>query len=549
MISAITAFVLPPIYKSSSTILIEGQQIPSDLIRSTVTSFIDETIQILTQRVMSRRKLMGIINQLDLYPDLRTKKTREEIIEKMRESIKLETINAQVVDKRSGRPTTVTIAFKLSYEGKNPDKVQQVTNLLTSFYLEENLKTREQKAKNTSRFLESELERLNENITQLEIKIANFKGHYFNVLPEMSRVNLEMNRRLERDLEAAELQIKNLQERMIYLQGQLATIDPYAGTIPDAKQRLAVLQAECLTMEASFLDEHPDLIKIKKEIKALEKEVGLNENLEMKQRQLQELKAAITKKKAVFSNKHPDVIKLKKELASLSEDIARIIKKGPATPKPAEHAGNPAYINISIQIATAQMEMESLKKERINLKQKISTYQKRLELTPQIEMEYKLLTRDYENARIRYREILDKVMEAKAAEALEKDQKAEKFTIIDPANYPEKPNKPNRLAIVLIGFILALGAGVGFASVKEYTDDSIRTEDVLTSIVDLPVLSTVSLMETAADKRKKHIKIFLTIIAVLAGLGLCALFIHIFIMRLDIMWFKALRYWTPYFIS
>ncbi|MGA1824847.1 MAG: GumC family protein [bacterium] len=547
LISIVVAFVLPPIYKSSCTILIESQQIPSDFIRSTVSSYAEQTIQIITQQIQSRRNLLDIIERLNLYPDLRQKKTTEEIIEKMRDSIDLEMISTNVADQRSYRATTVTIAFTLSFEGKDPEKVLKVTNILSSLYLEENLKHREERAKSTSAFIEEELKGIAKNIDQLELEIAKFKEEHFLSLPEMTKVNFQMLQRFEGDLARIEQQIKNLEERKIYLEGQLATIDPYlpgikgsSGRSPDAKERLATLYTDYLVMKASFSNKHPQMIRTKKIIEALEEKVSVKDALEIKQQELQKLKEELATKSNILSETHPDMIKLKKAITHVEDEIARTITEDPISQKEIERQENPAYININTQIATTEMDIKSLKEESISLQEKIDDYQKRQELAPQIEQEYNLLTRDYNNARLRYQETLNKLMEAKAAESLERDQMGEKFTIVDPAFYPEEPYKPNRLAIILIGFILAIGLGVGCAAIREFSDQAIYSEAELAGITHKTVLASISFMETAADKRKKVKRRILILFVILVIILLSALLFHLFIRRLDILWFKIL---------
>ncbi|MCL6583804.1 MAG: hypothetical protein K6U11_09230 [bacterium] len=550
----ILAFALPPIYKSSCTILIEGQQVPPDFIRSTVNSFAEQTIQLITQQIQSRSKLLEIINQLNLYADLRNKKTIEEIIEEMRSSIQLKMISTKMSGNQNDKSTSATIAFSLSFEGKDPEKVQKVTDLLASLYLEENLKTRERRAKTTSEFIEAELKNLNESITQLETKIAQFKEKHFLDLPEMRQTNLQMVQSLERELANVQQQIENVESRRVYLEGLLSTVEPYLSkdgkasseNTSLAKQKLIALYTDYLAMEGSLSEKHPDMIRIKKQIKSLEQEVSFKDALEVKQQKLRELKAELAAKKAVFSAGHKDVVMLTKTIEHLENDIAQMTKEEPVTRRIIEGIieapRNPAYVNITTQIETARLELESLKKNRIALQEKIMEYQKRLEMAPQVELEYKLLTRDYDNARSRYQETLNKLMEARTSEALEKNQKAERLTILDPAFYPEKPYKPNRLAIVLIGFVLALGAGVGCASIREYTDRAIYSEAALAAISRKPTLAVISFMEIAADKGKRLAKSTVVAIVFLIAALIGALMIHLFVIRLDILWFKALRY-------
>ncbi|MBN2374342.1 hypothetical protein JXL19_11210, partial [bacterium] len=276
---------------------------------------------------------------------------------------------------------------------------------------------------------------------------------------------------------------------------------------------------------------------------SLEKEAGFQENLKIKEKQFNELKVQLQEKEANFSDQHQDVLRLKKAIALMEKDIDDM-KKSPVITGYDERPDNPAYINIATQIATIEMEIESLKRNEIALKIKHAEYQKRLELAPQIELEYKMLARDYENAQTRYRETMYKLMEAKAAEALEKKQIAEKFTIIDPGIYPEEPYKPNRPAILVIGFFLALGIGIGFASIKEYTDQSVRSEAVLMRITGKPVLTTVPYIENSADLSMRRIKYAIVTSVILSAVALAALITHFFIIRLDILWIKIIRYAT-----
>ena len=162
---AAVALLLPSIYQSSSTILIEDQQIPPDFVRSTVTGFAEQRIQSLSQQILSRVKLWEIVQQFNLYPEMQEKYTREEILEKMRADIKLETINVQMTEQARSQirrqsaaqqpGQAVTIAFSISYQGMRPDMVQKVAGTLASSYLEQNLKIREAQAKTTTEFLES----------------------------------------------------------------------------------------------------------------------------------------------------------------------------------------------------------------------------------------------------------------------------------------------------------------------------------------------------------------------------------------------------------
>ena len=547
-IAVIVALALPPTYKSSTTILIEGQQIPRELVQATVTEFVERSIQTITQRIMSRSKLTEIIDEFNLYNDLRKRQPTEKIIERMREDINLEMISAEVIDERTGRPSTATIAFNLSYEWNEPRTVQKVASRLASLYLEANLKDREEKAKATSIFLEAELKALRDNMSEMEAKVAVFKEKHFQALPEMAQLNFQMVERFERGLERIEQDIKMARERKIYLEGQRAGVDPDLpgirgprGQTADAKQRLRYLRTENIALKASLSEKHPDLVKIEKEIESFENGVSPEDDVQLQENQLEELQTELAQKMGKFSDRHPDVIKLKKTIEVLQREIEEMGEDKGKAQVETEPAENPAYINLSTQIETTNMDIEALGEEQKRLKAKLEAYQKRLELTPRIELEYKLLTRDYDNSRRRYQEILDKLMLAKSAEGLEKGQKGQKFTIIDPAILPEKPYKPNRLAIVLIGFVLSIGAGVGIAALKEFSDRAVRSEVVLAHLTKRPVLAVVPFIETAADLRRKRRKRVIFSFSFVTGTGLCVLAVHMFYRPMDVLWFKVLR--------
>lgn len=545
---SIIAFLLPSIYQSTTTILIEEQQIPDDFVRSTVTGFVEERINTITQQIMSRTKLLEIINQFNLYADLRDKLTTEEIVDKMRDDIKLETISADVLNKATGRPSTATIAFTLSYEGKNPTTVQRVANVLASLYLEENLKTREERARTTTSFLEGELNTLKDTVADLEKKIADFKEKHIGELPELMQLNLQTEREMRRQIDEIDRQIRTLEDRKIYLEGQLATVKPDTPLIDetgrrilDSRERLKILTTEYITLSATLSEKHPDVINIKKQISDLEKAVDGKQSLQDRQKELEYKKSQLEKLEATYSDKYPDVISLKKETKVLEEEIAALSKSASLTQEIPITPENPAYINLMTQINSSTMEIESLRKQRGELKRRWHEYLKRLENGPQVEKEYLALSRDYENAQAKYRETMDKLMEARRAEELEESQGGEKFTIIDPAQFPERPYKPNRLAIILIGFILGIGSGVGYGSVAEYMDHSVRTADDLAVATGIPVLTTIPKIVTNGDKLKARRRRLLISAGSAASLVVLLVIFHFFVMDLDLFWLKILK--------
>ncbi|RLB65883.1 MAG: lipopolysaccharide biosynthesis protein [Deltaproteobacteria bacterium] len=548
ILSVIIAFILPPVYRSQSTILIEEQQIPQEFVRTTITSYVEERLQVITQQIMSRPRLLEIINEFNLYPEMRDRFTTEEIVQKMRDAISFEMINTEVTDRRTGRPTTATIAFTLAYEGENPDTVQKVANKLASLYLEANLKTREQRASNITNFLEQELKNLKEKIDEKESKISQFKQLHGQELPEYRTINMQVLSRLNQQLDRIAMQIRSQQERKIYLEGQLANIDPLlpvkteeGKTMMNPRERLKYLRLQLISLQSQLSDKHPDIKKLKGEIAELEAKVGDTNDTTAQIKQLKDSEGRLAVLKGKLGPKHPDVIKLEKEIKLLRAQIANRKSRADVATASENNPENPAYINLKTQIASAEMEIRSLNQEKKRLQEKINHYQQLIDNIPLVEKEYNDLIRDQQADQAKYQEIMNKLMEAKVSQGMEESQQAERFTIIDPALTPERPAKPNRLAIVLIGFVLALGFGVGLAAIRENLNTTVKNPAELSRSTGLPVLANVPLLETEEDiQRQKRRKIMMVgIILVIIAIGL--VMINYFIMPLDILIIKLQR--------
>ncbi|MBA7675725.1 hypothetical protein ES703_83962 [subsurface metagenome] len=205
------------------------------------------------------------------------------------------------------------------------------------------------------------------------------------------------------------------------------------------------------------------------------------------------------------TDKHPDMVRLKQEISDIKIALADSQADEAGSVNPAfTGATNPAYINIHTQIKRTEIEMEALQTQRKELDVKWQQYVKRLERMPQVEQEYQELIRDYGSAQKKYNETSAKLMEARQAEGLEESQAGEKFTVVNPPHVPERPIKPNRMAIVLIGFILGLGAGVGLGAIREFTDTSIRTAMDVKRITGVPVMAAIpDVQEQSKTKRGK----------------------------------------------
>jgi uncharacterized protein involved in exopolysaccharide biosynthesis len=545
-LSLAVAFLWPPTYKSTATILIEEQEIPSELVHSTITSYADQRIETIKQQVMSRTTLWKVVEQYNLYPDLRRTNPAEEVVKQFTKDIAVEVISANVVDKRTQQPTKATIAFTVAYQSNSPDLAQKVANELTSLFLGENLKSRERQAQEATSFLQQEAENLSKHIGEVDEKIATFKHRANSALPELMPLNLQLMSQSDRELMDIDQQIRTLEERKNYLDGELATIKPNTPImsvtgerILDSAERLRALRAQYAGTSANLTPDHPDILKMKQEIEALEKETGLPPEIEEASKQLIDARASLATASKRLGEDHPDVVRARRTIEALEQEV-RQLGSVPLR-KPMVRPENPAYINLQAQLNSATSSLDALRATRTAVKRRLQDYAARLERTPEMEPDYLFLTRDRDTSGQKYQDIRSRLLEARVSEGLEVQRKGERFSLIDPPSLPEKPEKPNRPAIVLLGFILALAGGLGSGAAAESLDHSIRTPEQLARLTQLSPLAVIPFMPNEEDLAKAVMRRRL-----LKGAGVGALvtilaLLHVFVMPLDVLWFAALR--------
>jgi succinoglycan biosynthesis transport protein ExoP len=533
-LSAIVIKALPPTFRSSATILVEEHEIPAELVGSTFSSYADQRIQVISRQVMTRANLRQVIEKYDLYRKQRKNGISDGVIERVRSNINLEILSAEVTDRRSGNKTTATIAFVLSYHGESAEQAQQVTGELVSLYLKENLKNRQQQTADTERFLGQEATRLEAQIVDIEQNLARFKERNAGWLPEQAQVNLQMRERAEIDLSESDRQITALLQRKTDLETQLAQSKPYLPAVSPTGERvlesseslrLARLQYESLL--GIYSADHPDVQRLRQQIEGLQRQLSPTNIASPQELELQRLRSELAALRERYSEEHPDVVRITSKLAELTP-IANDKLSGSAIDiRQPPQADNPVYVTLRGQIASTQAEIASIRGRQNQLRLRLAEYDRRLRETPQAEREYMDITRERENATRRYQEVKAKLMEAQVAQSLEKDSKAEQFTVIEPPNLPEKPVRPNRTALALLGAALSLGVGMAIGGVREAMDKTIHSASQLAAASRTPVLASIpDFRASAASSRKISVRqalAALLAIAILVGL------VHIFI--------------------
>jgi uncharacterized protein involved in exopolysaccharide biosynthesis len=545
--AVLLAMLLPPTYRSTATILIEQQEIPQEMVRSVITSFADQRVQVTSQRVMTTQNLLQLIERYNLYPDIREKEPREVLLAKIRGDIGMHMISADVVDPRSGRPTQATIAFAVSYQNRSPELALKVANELTTLYLNENLTSRTRLSQQTSDFFAEEVARQAQHIAELDQQLADFKHAHHDELPEVSQLNIQMAERTELDLKDAENRLAGLDSERVLLVAQLAQLSPNAVVYSDngqrvfnAEDRLKDLKSRLASLKARYAPNHPDVISTQREVDGLEKEVNAEDGTSDRLRQLADAKAQLAAASAKYAPEHPDVLRLKREVDRL-QSAAAADANFPTEQTKRDHADNPVYIQVKGQLDALTVDRENAVKKRDELQAKFDDYERRLSKSPDVERQFREMARALDSAQQKYQEILAKQTEAQVAQNLETERKGEKFTMIEPPQRPEKPISPNRPLIICIGLLVAIAAGVGAVMARESFDGSVRGPGDIRQLLSVSALASIPVIVTAQDRARRRIITRLSWGGSVAVVLLAAVAVHVWVRPLDVVWISLLR--------
>ncbi len=546
-LTMVVALMWPPTYRTGATILIEQQEIPQDLVRSAISSFADERVQVISQRVMTTQNLMPLIERYNLYPDIRESKPREVLLQKMRNDISLKMISADVIDPRSGRPTQATIAFSVSYQNHSPDLTLKVANELTTLYLNENLTSRTQMAEQSTAFFAEQATSQQQHIMELDKKLADYKKQHQDSLPDLAQLNLQVSDRTELDLHDAENRIASLDSQQILLRAQLAQLNPTSQVYSDTGQRvmgvedrLKALRSELASYKARYAPGHPDIVSTEREIAGLEKQAKAQDAGGDIARQLSEAQSQLSSAKEKYTAEHPDVIRLQHLVDELQKELAAAPAAG-TFQKSQEHADNPVYVQVKGQLDALAVERQSAEVKRDELRAKLDDYEHRLAQEPAVERDYRELARDLESAQLKYQQIRAKQGEVQISENLETERKGERFTMIEPPLPPEKPVSPNRFLIIAAGFVFSLGIGLGTTFLRDMSDPTIRGFNDVRVLLAVPPLAAIPTIVTNAEARRRRRIAKLSWAGVFLTLLIGACLVHFFVRPLDVVWISLLQ--------
>ncbi|KDD69079.1 GumC family protein [Pseudomonas mandelii] len=478
------AISLPPTYESSGTILVESQQISPDLVSANNNTFADERIEVIRQRVMTREHLEGIINKYNLFASQSRQLSVTEKIEEMRNAIVVSLVSAAV----KGRGE-VTIAFRLSFEHREPEIANKVAKELVTLFLDENIKQRTERASETTEFLTQEADKLRVELEALENRLADFKQAHSNALPEHQELRMNMLTRAETELKEVDRDYKTAREELRFNELELSAANAGLATKPgapgaaaDKPQDLASLKAEYTRLQSLYTQAHPDVRAVKRKIAALEAGKGAD------------------------------------GAASVNLDIAK----------------------AQARISAAEARIKSLADQKQQILSKIAEYEAQILETPQVERGLVTVMRDHDNARKKYEEIRTKEMSAKISESLEQENKAERFVLLESPLMPEKPVRPNRKKVVAMGFLLApVGAGA-LVMLIEMMSQRVRGAQALASVLGRRVLVSIPYIHTKAELARRRKWRMLLIVCGVATIAIFLVLLHFLYMPLDLLMFKAL---------
>jgi succinoglycan biosynthesis transport protein ExoP len=441
-------FLLPDHYKASTTILVDPQKVPEHYVTPTVSSDPAQRLNTITDQVLSSTRLQQIIEELQLYPGLRGKLSREEIIDAMRKNV--------VVKVKQGASAELS-SFTIEYEGTRPQEVARVANQLAASFIEWNVRNRAQQAEDTTQFLEAQLKSAKQNLEAQERNVSAFKMQHLGEMPEQQTANLQEVSQLQTQLQVNAEALNRLDmERTLLMHG----VDPAALS---STSRGAAPLTERGRLEA-------DRLQLKQQLRDMERR---------------------------YTAAHPAV----RDAATRLQQVEEQIKTLPPDPVVSEDSQDTSPAAVRLQLI--DREAKRLTAEQARITSQITAYRGKIEAVPVREQQMAELDRNYSITKEHYQSLLDKTFYAGMAADLERKQQAEHFTILDAAQVPERPFKPKRLLMLAAAFLAALAFSIGLAWVKDSMDSSLKVERQLQAMLpaNVPLLTAIPNLPDSATRR------------------------------------------------
>jgi len=490
------SWILPPRYKSGTLILVEQPTMPKSLVASNINDDdLQERLQTITQQILSRTRLLHIIDELNLYASDRRRTSPDELVEHMRKDIQIELVR-DVHNQVN--------AFNVYYWARDPNVAQQVTSQITNLFINENLEVRQQQAEDTTKFLEGQLETARQTLAAQDEKISEFKAQHVGELPAQLATNLQILAGLQSQLQGEEDALNSARQQHAYLQ---SLVDQYRA-----------LQGSSKTSDGAPLGL-----------------AAIDQELEKLKAQLADLNSR------GYTDRHPDVRKLKAQIATTenmrAQAIAGVKTQGGGSAASANNGSVPVtaadirdgspLVQLQGQLHANETEIANKEQGVTALKAKVGEYQGRLNQEPEREHQLEELTRGYDQSKANYADLQKKVTESAMATNMEHQQQGQRFRVLDPPSLPLKPDFPDRLKFCGIGLGIGLALGAVVAGAFEMADDRAYSEAEIRGLLPVPVISEIPAIATAEDEQISKRKLWLgwavgafVVITILAGSAL-----------------------------
>jgi len=505
-------------YRSTATIEIAQPQVAPEVTtpmgmnaNNTPEALADLRVSKIQQKVTAPSSLVDIITKFDLYASKRKKEPVASVAGRMAEKIKLNLISSVIANPAATQKVSAdqlsAIAFTLSFDYDDPQVAQSVTNELVTRFLDEDLKDRRNQAEATADFIQKQIALLEATMVEQEKNIAAFEAEHGVTRPETLMFNQQAAANVALSLQGLDSQIATNEGTQGALHAQMANVDPYTRVIADGQIlttpsiQLKALQAQYATLSAQYGPEHPDVLKVKHQMEALHVHIGTNQSVDtgMLRAQIDDVKTNLAAAKKNYGADNPDVVSLQHQLDKLNRQLAETRKGHSTINNIHQDADNPAYLELVSQLQAAETQHQTLLEQREKLAAQQEKYQQAVLQNPALQQQMAALTRDYDNAQIRFRELKEKKMAADMDKQMIEDRNGQHLVTISPPQLPQH-TQPRRMLIVLAGFFASLIAGVAGVIVSQLISQSILGSRHLAAIVGVPPLVNIPHIVTAEDR-------------------------------------------------
>jgi polysaccharide biosynthesis transport protein len=459
------SWILPQKYKSSTLILVEQPSMPENYVAPNISDDLQTRLQSITTQILSRTRLLTIIDRLHLYGGMENAATADERVNRMRKDVDIELV-------RDPQKQDVS-AFRISYTAGDPHVAQAVTGELTDLFINENSKVRQQESESTTSFLEQQLEEARANLSDQEAKVKQFESEHEGALPDQQASNLQILGGLNQQLQNEQDALNTAKQQRVYLQALLEQ-----ERAAETKVRPVGPGAAGATPDLATLDD-----------------------------ELEKMRAEMADLSSRYTDNYPDVQSLKKRIADTEAMRANIVaaqKARSKEPRPADGELDPNLSGPALQtqgnLKANELEIANRESSIRSLESKISEYEGRLNAQPGTEQALADLTRGYDQSKANYDDLLKKKDESEMATSMEQLQQGERFTILDPPSFPAKPDFPNRLKFCGMGLGVGVALGLLVAGTFEFMDDRLHSESEIKSLLPMAVISEVPEVASPLDE-------------------------------------------------